>query len=188
MSDILLDKYMNKLKNLFQLVENDEFWLTCNQEDNEYLFYLAPCLEQFAWGVITLDDIQNLENLLQTNILYLIPQPPAFQSPLINYQLLTEERYLWTTEFIRIINSWIIASLFYDFSDYLSGETLTETLFFLNKECEKLKIKWLGNKKFFSYFNEREKKLSISQIIDNYLTRKKHSLAAVESLYFWLEI
>lgn len=201
-TNIILEKYIDQLTNLFQLLQDDYFWNTCNQDvSGEYLWFLAPSqFKNFNWGLIELNKVFTLKLFWQINIIYLIPRPPCFQvnqsingypSPLLNYKPLESERYTWTVKFARIINSWLIGSIIYDFEVYLNYYTLNKVIShqYFNEKCEQLKIKLIGNDNVsYSYI--------ISNIDHNKIkscTRKKNSLKVlyylenISDLEVWYE-
>ena len=92
------------------------------------LFFHSPTKfsSAFDWGVIILDKLIENWTLFSKEILYLVPRPPAFRinqsqeagypAPLLGYQPIPSERYDWTLEFAKIIDSWLIAAITYDAS------------------------------------------------------------------------
>jgi len=96
----IIEDYLNCRNQLLSELSSQELWNACNtdSEDNP-LFFVAPTRSSyFAWGDISLKQFNKTTNsftLLKTEILYLIPFPPAFRvnsyeagypEPLTGYQ------------------------------------------------------------------------------------------------------
>ncbi|MEQ8972920.1 MAG: hypothetical protein RIE73_21275 [Coleofasciculus sp. C1-SOL-03] len=80
----IIEDYLNCRNQLLSELSSQELWNACNtdSEDNP-LFFVAPTRSSyFAWGDISLKQFNKITNsftLLTTEILYLIPLPPAFR-------------------------------------------------------------------------------------------------------------
>jgi hypothetical protein len=177
----IIEDYLNCRNQLLSELSSQELWNACNtdSEDNP-LFFVAPTRSSyFAWGDISLKQFNKTTNsftLLKTEILYLIPFPPAFRvnsyesgypDPLTGYQPTKLERYEWTLELAKVIDSLLIAAVVYE-SNLLATEDrldvmhkileksslfeLCSTLNFSNLDCE---LTWSNRTEYYSLQTER---------------------------------
>lgn len=137
----IIENYLNCRQQVLSELSSQELWNACNtdSEDNP-LFFVAPTRSSyFAWGDISLKQFNKTTNsftLLKTEILYLIPLPPAFRvnsyevgypEPITGYQPTKLERYEWTLELAKIIDSWLMAAVVYE-SNLLATEARLDVM------------------------------------------------------------
>lgn len=188
MKNLIFNKYVEAITKLLIYTKKDKFWKFCNQdEENEYLFWVAVSqIENFDWGVIILNDLQQEDSLLDTDILYLIPRlhnsksnikntTTSLKSNFSNY-----DRVWWTFEFVKMMNSWIVANLFYSFHHPLLSEKILEIIIsgYLEKEFKKICKNWINKNDQLNQF----KIIDIPITITKYLSRKRHAQDFLESL------
>lgn len=181
----IIEDYLNCRQQVLSELSSQELWNACNtdSEDNP-LFFVAPTRSSyFAWGDISLKQFNKTTNsftLLKTEILYLIPLPPAFcvnsyeagyPEPLTGYQPTHLERYEWTLELAKVIDSWLMAAVVYE-SNLLAREArldilhkifeesslfeLCSRLNFSNLDCE---LTWTNRTESYSLQTERLSKI-----------------------------
>jgi hypothetical protein len=137
----IVEDYLNCRQQVLSELSSQKLWNACNtdSEDNP-LFFVAPTRSShFAWGDISLKQFNKTTNsftLLTTEILYLIPLPPAFRvnsyeagypEPLTGYQPTRLERYEWTLELAKVIDSWLMAAVVYE-SNLLATEARLDVM------------------------------------------------------------
>ncbi|MFM7407621.1 MAG: alfin [Cuspidothrix sp.] len=127
LQNIIFHKYLDSHKCILEQICSHNFWNTCNTDEiGEILFFSNPTElgSEFYWGNIELNQFRESWSLLSHEILYLIPLPPVFRANqlkeygyperLYGYQPIPIERYEWTLNFARIIDSWLMAAIIYD--------------------------------------------------------------------------
>lgn len=172
----IIAKYTDCYRWITQIICSQEFWTICNTDEmGNILFFHSPTKfsSAFDWGVITLDKFTENWTLFTIEILYLIPRPPAFRinqlqeagypEPLRGYQPIPSERYYWTLEFAKIIDSWLIAAIIYDtrllskndrfniISKVYENPTLFEYCHTLNFSDNDSRINWKDLMNYISY-------------------------------------
>jgi hypothetical protein len=218
--NIIITKYAACYKSIIKIIRSQEFWDTCNTDEmGNILFFDSPTKfsSAFDWGVISLDELRENWTLFIKGILYLVPRPPAFRmnqsqehgypEPLLGYQPIPSERYDWTLEFAKIIDSWLMAAIIYDASSLARNDrlyviskvyenpTLLEYCHTLNFSDNDSRINWgeLTNNvsdNQTSYSNHTEKfpvinYLELSNIHEIYLQLYEEIIATLRSWKVW---
>lgn len=219
LKNTIINTYLDSQRVILDKLRSREFWSICNTDEmGEILFFYQPtefsC--EYNWGVINLSKFIDWTSLFEET-LFLIPRPPAFRAnqlqegsypkPLFGYQPNSIERYEWTLEFAKIIDSWLIAATIYDASplskndrfDVIRKVNENPTLFELcsalhfsadskiNWEessqilLENQKIKYSNNTELFIRVNQIE----ISNIFDSYTQWHETIIKAIRSRDVW---
>ncbi|PSF37604.1 hypothetical protein C7H19_08585 [Aphanothece hegewaldii CCALA 016] len=214
-SQEIIEYYLKNCLKIFELLISKNFWNCCNtDEEGKYLFVVETTqFTGFNLGAINLEYFSQLEGLLQTEILFMFPNPPGYQSNLqfdeflcpkllYEYQPSPQERYNWTLEFAKIIDCWLAASLNYKLNDFQKSERLEIFTNFINREriaeaCKKLNfspedayIEWNESQSQNYNLNKQVAlferfKFTMQNIIDNYNQRLTNSIKAISSQRLW---